>query len=115
MHTLYMQHHLTSRIADNAPRPHKAATSWEGKLHDLIWSFDDNQPRFRHEQWRRVFDEQIQANPISLVTSGEPLFSLPIGEHVDEWEIWLSKEAIWDRYSTLSQIAILEGEAREVS
>lgn len=99
----------------NAPRSHKASSSWEAKLHEVIWSFDDDQPRFRHEKWRRVFDEQIKSNPISVTTSANPLFALPLGEHVQQWEIWLSKDAVWDRYNTLSQIAILEGEEREVS
>jgi len=117
----YIQHATRSALfidttrADNSPRTHKARSSWEEKLRDLIWSFDDNQPRFRHEQWRKVFDQQIESNPISLTTSANPLFALPLGENIEEWEIWMSKEAVWDRYSTLSQIAILEGEERKVS
>jgi len=102
-------------IPDNAPRAHKASSSWEAKLHDLIWSYDDDQPRFRHEKWRRVFDEQIESNPAAVAVSTTPLFALPIGEHVHEWTVWLSKEDVWKRYSTLSQIAILKGEEREVS
>lgn len=81
----------------------------------MVWSFDDNQPRFRHQKWRSVFDDQTESNPLSLTTSANPLFALPIGEHVQEWEVWLTKEAVWDRFNTLSQIAILEGEEREVS
>ncbi|KAL1304954.1 hypothetical protein AAFC00_003864 [Neodothiora populina] len=97
----------------NAPRSHKASTTWESKLQDLIWSKDDNQPRFRHEKWRSVFDEQLESNPVSITLSATPLFALPIGEQVQEWEIWLSKERVWDRFNTLSQIATLEGEERE--
>ncbi|KAF1355379.1 S-adenosyl-L-methionine-dependent methyltransferase [Delphinella strobiligena] len=97
----------------NAPRSYKARSAWEEKLHEVIWSKDDDQPRFRHEKWRSVFDEQIQSNPISITTTANPLFALPLGEHVHEWQIWLSKEAVWDRFNTLSQIAILEGEERE--
>lgn len=106
---------LTYRAADNAPRSYKARSAWEEKLHEVIWSRDDDQPRFRHEKWRSVFDEQLQSNPISITTTANPLFALPLGEHVHEWQIWLSKEAVWDRFNTLSQIAILEGEEREVS
>jgi len=62
-----------------------------------------------------VFDEQIESNPAAVAVSTTPLFALPIGEHVHEWTVWLSKEDVWKRYSTLSQIAILEGEEREVS
>jgi hypothetical protein len=83
------------------------------KLQDLILSFDDNQPRFRHEKWRSVFDSQLSSNPLSLVTSADPLFALPLAENVEKWSVWLTEEALWDRLSTLSQIAVLEGEERD--
>ncbi|EON65043.1 hypothetical protein W97_04278 [Coniosporium apollinis CBS 100218] len=89
------------------------STAWEGKLKDLIWSLDDNQPRFRHEKWRAVFDEQLRSTPLTITAFANPLFSLPLGEHEEKWTVWLSKEAVWDRFNTLSQIAVLEGEERE--
>ncbi|KAI4804980.1 putative 2-heptaprenyl-1,4-naphthoquinone methyltransferase [Aureobasidium sp. EXF-8846] len=98
----------------NAPKSHSASTPWEQKLQDLILSFDDNQPRFRHEKWRSVFDSQLSSNPFTLTTSAEPLFSLPLAENVEKWSVWLTEEALWDRLSTLSQIAVLEGEERKV-
>lgn len=104
----------TNNVPDNAPRSQKATTAWEEKLHDIIWAQDDNSPRFRHEKWRSIFDEQIESNPLSIATSAEPLFSLPLGENVERWEIWLSKEAVWDRFNTLSQITMLKGEEKEV-
>lgn len=99
----------------NAERGHKASTSWESAAHELIWSFDDSEPRYRHNEWRNVFEDQVKASPLSLLTAGgEQLFSLPLGEQEERFEVWLPKEKIWERFSTLSQIAVLEGEQREV-
>lgn len=80
----------------------------------LAGSLDDNEPRFRHEKWRKVFDDQLKATPLSLLVAADPLFSLPLGENEESFERWLSKDQIWDRFNTLSQIATLEGENREV-
>ena len=38
------------------------------------------------------------------------MFSLPLGEDSVPFETWLSKEDVWKRYKTLSQVAILEGQ-----
>lgn len=97
----------------NAPRSHQATTTWEAKVQDLTWTFNDNQPRFRHEQWREVFEEQSKSTPLSLLKAGDQLFSLPLGEHLEPFETWLPKEKIWERYSTISHIAVLQGEERE--
>lgn len=99
----------------NAPRDHEAATPWEAKIQDLTWSFDDKEPRFRHLQWRKVFDEQSKSTPLSLIIASEQYFSLPLGEYQEPFTTWLPKEKVWERYSTISHIAVLEGEAREVS
>ncbi|KAF2720305.1 S-adenosyl-L-methionine-dependent methyltransferase [Polychaeton citri CBS 116435] len=96
----------------NAPKDHKAATEWEGKLHALIWTFDDNEPRFRHEKWHNVFEDQIKSTPLSVIAAADPLFALPLGQLEQRWTTWITKEKLWDRYSTLSQIAVLEGEDR---
>lgn len=34
---------------DNKPREWQASTKWEQKLNEFIWSFDDGNPRFRHQ------------------------------------------------------------------
>ena len=81
-------------------------------MRDVIWTFDDQQPRFRHGRWKQVFDEQNKSNPLTLHFA-DPLFSLPIGEATEEFETWLPKEDIWKRLRTLSQLAILEGEELE--
>ena len=82
---------------------------------DLAGSFDDNEPRFRHAQWRKVFEEQSKSTPLSLLVASDQLFSLPLAEHEESFETWLPKDKIWERYSTLSQIATLEGEELDVS
>jgi hypothetical protein len=84
-------------------------TEWESIVRDLTWSFDDQVPRFRHERWRRCFDDQLAGSPLSLVTAN-PMFSLPLGEGSVKFETSLSKTEVWKRYRTLSQVAILEGE-----
>ena len=85
-------------------------------MKDLIWTLDDGQPRYRHEKWRSVFDdEQLKATPLTITAFANPLFSLPLGEYEEKWTVWLSKEKLWSRFSTWSQIAVLEGEDREVS
>ena len=100
----------------NSTRGFKPSTVWESKLHDLLWTFDDDVPRYRHEQWRRVFDEQVKSTPLSLIIAGDDqLFSLPLAEHDEEFEASLPKEKVWERFNTISQIAVLEGEDREVS
>lgn len=40
---------------------------------------------------------------------------MPLGENREEWTVWLGKEAVWDRYRTLGQVAMLEGEELAVS
>lgn len=98
----------------NSPRDTPKTTSWEQKLNDFVWTLDDSAPRFRHEQWRKVFDEQIRSTPLTVTLFANPLFALPLGEHVEKWTAWLTKEALWERYSTLGQIAVLEGDEKEV-
>lgn len=83
-------------------------------MKDVTWSFDDQNPRFRHEVWRRVFDEQLESTPFTI-QAADPLFSLPLGEGSAETLKWMTREAIWERYHTLSHIAVLEGEELAVS
>ncbi|KAF2757261.1 S-adenosyl-L-methionine-dependent methyltransferase [Pseudovirgaria hyperparasitica] len=96
----------------NQTRRYHVQTEWEGKLRDLTWTFDDATPRFRHEKWQKVFDSQLNLLPVALVKKGNSEFTLPIGKEMEKW-VWtseLSKEDLWNRYSTLSQVAVLEGE-----
>jgi hypothetical protein len=40
---------------------------------------------------------------------------LPLAEYEEPFEVRLPKKKLWERYNTLSHIAVLEGEEREVS
>ena len=99
----------------NEIRSHAAATPYEAKLHDLMWTFDDSEPRFRHEKWRKVFEDQSKKTPPSLIIASDQLFALPLGEVREEWTVWLTRDALWERYCTISLIAVQVGEQREVS
>ncbi|ORY65799.1 methyltransferase [Pseudomassariella vexata] len=101
----------------NKPREWEASTKWEQKLNDLVWSLEDGQPRFRHMKWRGVFDQDLPSNPFQVIkktiADHLPTFSLPIGEGSVKWTNWLSEEALWSRFNTLSQVAVLKGKDRD--
>ena len=100
-------------MQDNAPKPWTPSSEWERKLKELTWSFGNDDVRFRHEEWRQVFEKQLDTSPFSI-HAANPLFSLPLGEGCAKWTHWLSREATWDRYRTLSQFAVLQGEESAV-
>ena len=50
-----------------------------------------------------------------IVAADDPLFSMPLGVNEEGWTVWLTREAVWERYRTLGQVAILEGEELAVS
>ncbi|RFU24487.1 hypothetical protein B7463_g11849, partial [Scytalidium lignicola] len=84
----------------NAPQSWNPTTQWEQKLKDIIVTLEDGHSRFRHFQWNKVFERQQVDN--------HPLFSAPIEEHTVKWTVWLTDNSIWERLTTLSQIAVLE-------
>ncbi|KAK5173685.1 uncharacterized protein LTR77_002366 [Saxophila tyrrhenica] len=100
----------------NAPQSHPATTNYESALQSLTWSLDDTDsaPRYRHEAWRGVFDQQSKSSPLSLIiaSSSEQLFSLPLAETEEKFEVRLTKEELWERYATLSQVANLGEEEK---
>ncbi|KAI4155393.1 MAG: hypothetical protein LQ341_000185 [Variospora aurantia] len=98
---------------DNAPESWEPRTAWEAMMKATMWSHNDDQPRFRHEKWRQVFEKQVSSSPFTIQTA-YPLFSLPLGENSIDIVDWLSPEAIWDRFRSLSQIAVLKGEELEM-
>jgi len=101
----------------NAPKSWPSTTKWEQTLKAIIATLDDGHPRFRNMVWKNVFDAQQDTTPFQTVkdqlTGNLPNFSLPLGEEGVEWTVWLDDEAIWKRYSTLSQIANLDAERKE--
>ena len=98
----------------NAPKKWETS-GYEQKMKELTWQFDDGVPRFRHEKWKQVFDDQLGGNPLSILKATDPMFGLPIGEEKFPFETWLSKEDVWNRYFSLSQISVLKGEDLDVS
>ncbi|KAI1373201.1 S-adenosyl-L-methionine-dependent methyltransferase [Hypoxylon crocopeplum] len=101
----------------NKPGAWGATTKWEQKLNDFIMSLDDGLPRFRHQKWKEVFDQQLPANPIQVIkdtfNDRLPRFSLPLGEDSIKWTVWLSEDALALRLNTLSQIAVLKEDERD--
>jgi len=87
----------------------KPSTVWEGTMKNITWSLDDNKPRFRHDAWKDVFEARLKSTPLTIFAAN-PLFSLPIGTDSLKWTVWLSKDAIWDRFHTISHIANLDSE-----
>lgn len=98
----------------NAPLDWNVHSGWESAMRDEMWAIPDGHPRFRDLKWKAVFDEQNRDNPFSLQMDADPLFGLPIGEQTFEFENWLSKEDVWKRFNTYSQIANLD-EARRAA
>ncbi|MCJ1288898.1 hypothetical protein MMC34_000429 [Xylographa carneopallida] len=88
------------------------STKWEQKMKEITWSFDDRSPRFRHNAWRTPFEDQTKDSPLTLQTA-DPMFSLPLGEDSVKWTVWLTKDAIWERFHTISHIANLHGDELE--
>ena len=101
---------------DNQPKDWPTRSSWARVLNDINFSLDDGHNRFRSGlQWREVFEKQV-ADEEGASSDGQPqlpLFSYPLGDAKIPWTVWLSEEALWSRYNTLSHIARLDGEAKE--
>ncbi|KAL1883891.1 hypothetical protein VTK73DRAFT_7679 [Phialemonium thermophilum] len=102
----------------NKPKSWKATTRWGQKLNDWVLSIpSDGTPRFRDLAWQAVFSGQLTRNLFQIVRNslmdGHAKFSLPLGEAKVSWREWLSEEALWARVNTLSQVALLEGPARQ--
>ncbi|RVX67431.1 hypothetical protein B0A52_08784 [Exophiala mesophila] len=95
----------------NAPLSWDIQPGWSHEMRRVVHTFHDDTLRFRDGQWRKVFDEQNRSDPLSLQFSANPIFGLPIGEGHVAYEHRLSPDAVWARLSTLSQIAVLRGEA----
>lgn len=99
----YLPRALRLILADNAPRGWHANTTWEDALKSLIWSCDDDQPRFRHEEWHKIFQQPCNR-----------FFESPIETDTERWAVWLKPDEVWDRFSTLSQISVMEADDKEV-
>lgn len=91
----------------NQPESWPSPTGWEKELLDLNFNEKaDKEPRFRHQVWKQVFERQAKAE--------KPFFSTPIETDKVPWSVWLTPEALWGRFNTLSWNALREGEERRV-
>lgn len=91
------------RQADNQPLNWVASTRWEDALKRIILPLKpDGTPRFRDDKWWEVFERQSRA--------AEAYFSTPIGQEKVPFAVWRTKDLLWDRVNTLSQVAILSKE-----
>ena len=91
----------------NAPKEWKTHDGWEQTMKHVMWSLDDGQDRFRNGKWKSIFDEQGASNPVSIFSS-DPLFGLPIGEEIFEFQRWLDRDHIWNAFQTYSAVANLD-------
>ncbi|KHO00080.1 uncharacterized protein MAM_02003 [Metarhizium album ARSEF 1941] len=96
----------TDHGADNQPAAWAASTAWEGKLKHLIMTLPpDGTHRFRDDTWRDVFERQAR--------DPAPLFTTPVGRDKIPFTVWLTKELLWERIQTLSQVAVLRDADRD--
>lgn len=106
----------TDSGTDNGARDWTPKSKLDQRLKDIVRSTEDGQPRFRHMKWKDVFENQTETTPLQTLvdtfTKNFPSFSLPLGEETVAWTTWLSDEAVWARFSTLSHIANLSKEKR---
>jgi hypothetical protein len=104
-------------LSDNGPKSWHTTTKWEQSLKDIFVELEDGLSRFRHLKWKEVFENQLDTTPLQMLkdtfTQNLPQFSLPLGEEDIKWTVFLTDEGVWDRYSTLSQIANQEAEKKE--
>uniref|UniRef100_A0A0D2X9N2 Methyltransferase domain-containing protein n=1 Tax=Fusarium oxysporum (strain Fo5176) TaxID=660025 RepID=A0A0D2X9N2_FUSOF len=92
---------------DNRPESWPASTKWEQELSELNFNEKaDNEPRFRHLLWKKVLERQAEAE--------KPFFSTPIETEKITWSIWLTPDALWDRFDTLSWNKLRQGEERRL-
>ncbi|KAK2589964.1 hypothetical protein QQS21_012355 [Conoideocrella luteorostrata] len=88
------------------PRNWAASTQWEDQMKQLVLALPpDDVDRFRDDKWGKVFERQSRA--------ADPYFTTPIGQDKVPFTVWRTKELLWDRINTLSQIAVLEGNDKE--
>jgi len=84
-------------------------------MRELTWTFQDDEARFRHQEWKKVFEDQSRSSPWSLLVAGEQYFALPLGEWEEAFEVRLGRREVWERYATISSIAVQGAGERQVS
>ena len=92
---------------DNQPPGWTASTKWEDGVKQLVLALPpDGIDRFRDDKWWQVFERQASAS--------EPYFAAPIGRETVSFTAWRTKELLWDRINTLSQVAVLRGHEKDM-
>jgi len=82
------------------------AMDWQAKL-QAVAGVAPNKAKSSHDgEWKLVFDEQTH-------NGGSLLFSVPLGETSVPWTKFVTKDALWEQLSTISYVAMLEGEKLE--
>jgi hypothetical protein len=88
----------------NQSRSFPCETAWESALRDLNWKYTkDTATRFKDGKWKAVFEG-----------TSEDGFSRPINEASVRETFWHSREDLWKRLNTLSNIANLSPEDNAV-
>ncbi|GAO15561.1 hypothetical protein UVI_02020300 [Ustilaginoidea virens] len=91
----------------NQPPGWTASTKWEDGVKQLVLALPpDGIDRFRDDKWWQVFERQASAS--------EPYFAAPIGRETVSFTAWRTKELLWDRINTLSQVAVLRGHEKDM-
>ncbi|KAF8247462.1 S-adenosyl-L-methionine-dependent methyltransferase [Wilcoxina mikolae CBS 423.85] len=86
----------------NQTRNFSCATSWEASLRDLNWKCTNDQvPRYKDSKWQAIFGQE-EANSLYK----------PLEEKLFRERAWLSKEGLWSRLNTLSNIVNLSAQDR---
>lgn len=89
--------------AVNAPTHHPPSTPHEARLKAIIRSLPHPTNLYRDLKWKDVFLPEQQQ-----------LFEWPLKEEELAYETRLSREQIWDRFATMSQVASLDGAELQV-
>lgn len=87
---------------DGSPTDITPATDWERRIRDVVWAMDQKQNGFHVATWPRIFDNQL-------------LFSKPLNSESFRWTVWLSRQEFWARFRTMSFIASLDEDEKDVS
>lgn len=100
-------------ITDNTQDQCQTTTAWEGRMGEIAWTLNNKQRQFHHNSWLKVFSEEMILDENAKFKS-QKFFEIPLQEKTIRWTVWLTKESIWNRFSTLSFIASLADVDRQV-
>ncbi|KAL1609959.1 hypothetical protein SLS60_001624 [Paraconiothyrium brasiliense] len=87
----------------NAPIDHTPTTPYESRLKAIIRSLPNPVNLYRELKWKDV-----------LLPEQQQFFQWPLKEEELPYEIALSRESIWERFATMSQVSSLKGEELQV-